>query len=174
MKKLILFAVMIMLVVAISAQPMMGRGQNGPGNIPGDMMGPEGGERGLGMPMDDELLEKVGLKSDQIMKMKIAKMDIEKDLIQLKANLKVKGVDVAEEMMKDNPDENTLKKLSADIGKLRGEIAFKQMQRRLVINKYLTKKQITKLKELRRAHLREMGKRMLKRRIEIRKNIQRR
>ena len=168
MKKLTIFTAIVLFAIAISAQPM-GMMRNGQGNN-GEMMGPMNGDKTpmMGAGLEENLLEQVGVKEDQIQKIKMAEIDIEKDIIRLRSDLKIKGINIAEEMMKDNPDENTLKSITADIGKIRGEIAFKQVQRRLVLNKYLTKKQVIKLKALGKENMKKMAKRRIVKRIEKR------
>ncbi|HHD82523.1 MAG TPA: hypothetical protein ENK92_00265 [Bacteroidetes bacterium] len=172
MKKLAFFTAILLFAIAISAQPvgMMSRGHIGHGDMMGSMIGKPAPMMGVGM--EESLLAQVGLKEDQIQKIRAAKMDIEKDIIKLNSELKLKRVSLAEEMMKDNPNENIIKNITTDIGKIRGEITFKKVQGGLVLNKYLTKKQIEKLRELRETNMRKMAERRIERRG-IRRNIRR-
>jgi len=100
--------------------------------------------------LGESLLEEIGVSNDLILKIKNEEMTIEKDMIKLKANLKIKNIDIAKEMLKDKPNENTLKSISEEIGKIKGDIRYKSIERRLLIKKNLTKKQISKLRNLKR------------------------
>ncbi len=103
--------------------------------------------------LDESLLEKIGVSNDLILKLKNEEMTIEKDMIKLKANLKIKNIDITKEMLKDKPNENTLKSISEEIGKIKGDIKYKSIERKLLIKSNLTKKQISKLRDLKRENL---------------------
>ncbi len=154
MKKLTLIVLSLLLMVSVSLSlSAHERGMMFDNDFEG--MGKKHHNARMMKHLGESLLEKIGVSNDMILKLKNEEMTIEKDLIKLKANLNIKNVDIAKEMLKDKPNENTLKSISEEIGKIKGDIRYKSIERRLLIKKNLTKKQLSKLRNLKIENLQE-------------------
>ncbi len=97
-------------------------------------------EQPMGMGMLD-------LSAEQKQAMHMARMDAEKKIIQLRADIEMKNIDLKHEMMMDKPNRDKIMKLLKDINDLELKIKQAQMDEKLKMHSLLTSEQREKMME---------------------------
>jgi Spy/CpxP family protein refolding chaperone len=122
----------------------------------GDMQGPHMGEHGFGMWMfpgkwwkDPNIQKELKLSDDQINKLDDLLMKHKKEMIDIRANIQKKQIDLEQLLDKENGDENIIMQKANELITLRGELQKMYIKMILDMRKILTPEQNKKLKEIR-------------------------
>jgi Spy/CpxP family protein refolding chaperone len=97
-------------------------------------------EMGHGLMMMD-------LSEDQMEKVEKIKMDTEKNVISIKADIDIKQLDLEKEMMAENPDRDKIMKIVKDIHALELKIKQTRIDQHLQIQGLLTPEQRAQMKD---------------------------
>jgi Spy/CpxP family protein refolding chaperone len=120
----------------------------GPGHVP-HMMGPGGDDDGPWMMMDRDLLNQVGLATDQKAKIEALNSENQKAAITKQSEMKVLRVDLKTEMNRDTIDIAKISELADKISKARAELTKMKIMHAAQVANIMTKEQRTKLEQLR-------------------------
>lgn len=99
-----------------------------------------------------EIAEKIGLTEEQIQALKSASSDVQKEMIRLRAEMEIAGMEQAQLITETDIDENAVMKAVEKTGEIRTKMAKLQVKQLLLVKKTLSSEQIEEAGELMRKH----------------------
>jgi Spy/CpxP family protein refolding chaperone len=140
------FTVMLAVLALGTMQPAAGQGEGSPHPR---MAGPgHGAERLLAMLEIPRVRQLLGLTDDQASRLRQITVDTEKAAIKTKADLAVRGIELRELLLADNPDGDTVMKKVQEISDLTTQLMKLHVQALLSAKTVLTPEQQKKIREL--------------------------
>ncbi len=103
------------------------------------------GEMKPGGKMDrPDLLEHLSLNPEQMKGLEKIRLKQERERIRLEADVKLKMLDLREELFKENFDESRVKKVAKEMGELKGKSEELRIGKMIELRKMLTPEQVRK------------------------------
>lgn len=122
---------------------------------PGGPGGPGG--MGGGKDLPPQLIKKLGLTDEQQDKVQSIRMNAEKEKIKIEAELRIKQIDMQEQMEKKSVNEKEISKLIDAISDLQKKMLENRIKTMLALKKILTPEQQEKLKKFMEQRMEKFG-----------------
>lgn len=113
-------------------------------------------ERGINAAIQDVSIQKeLNLTKEQIKQLQDIKFSTDKKVIKMRNDLELKEVDLREELSKDTPDMNRIKRIVSAKHSIMADIELAKLEEYMRIKKIMTLEQIEKLREIMRERARQ-------------------
>ncbi len=118
---------------------------------------PEPGGPGEGKDIPPKLIKKLGLTEEQQEKVKGMRMNAEKEKIKIEAELRIKQIDMQEQLEKKSVNEKEVSKLIDAIADLQKKMLENRIKTILALKKILTPEQQEKIKKFMEMRMEKFG-----------------
>lgn len=97
--------------------------------------------------------EKLGLSEEQQAKIKELNFQTQKEIISLRAKIKIAELELRKLIDEKNPDEGAIKKKIEEIANLKSQVRWVEIKHQLQVKNILTEEQLQTLKKLKRKRM---------------------